>query len=1201
MKIFSKRGLLIFLLMVRCSFLFGQSSPSTSPVVIPQAPNAAGLGIYGEIPVDFYNGLSQIQIPLYEIKSRDLQLPISLSYHASGIQVNQEASIVGLGWVLNAGGIITKLSRSSSLYCSSLKNPDIYFFNFANHSGKFVFESNQPQNGLVIKQDDLTIEPLTDGFKILDQHGFSYLFTAKEMTNTSQVFSWYLQTITSPNGNTIQFVYEAATYEDYVTLDLPLYQKSSNLHSTITWVQTNGLPGYPSWGTPPGCIIPMPSGESLGEQATEGVSVKTLYLKKIVFNGGNINFNYEDRNDLKYPNAYLPKRLKELQVNSNLNNNQRAIKYIKFLYDYSNYNNQNSFASLRLRLKGIEESGTDLTNKKKYTMVYNSVELPLKTSLSRDHWGYFNGPVNNTHLFQSLGANREPNTAYTPAGMIESITYPTGGKTTFEFESNDYSNKESTGFKQGGGIRIKKIINYDGVQTYTKKFDYMKSSGSGMVSSGKRIYDLNYSVNRGVTGVTNQCTGTHPVYHPICDCIQQEPYTIIWEYGYSYTSNYAYPRQSMVLDVSSPVSYDLVTVYDINESNNHKNGKTEYSYVNDEAPPLDNSLYASFYLKNARSDNGELLNKTIFGYSSQNNSFFPIEKNEYTYEKVNHKDIVFYESPKVVAVSPGPPSNFCDGIYYRSSYFSSDWVRLISQKVTQYSQDLSGTPLTQTQDIFYKHTINPLNHLVSHTTTLLRSGLLLKEEYKYPEDFSSTPVYQALLDKHVYSPKIETNNYKNTTLITSMRVNYKDWGNSILMPEMTEEKTKNNSYALITNFRKYDLTGNVLEVATKNQLKETYIWGYNNSLPVAKITGADYNSTVAFINMDIIQAPSSDQQLRDEINKIRTGLHSSKAQVSTYTYSQLGNLSSITDINNNTQYFEYDGTGRLLIIRDKDNNIIKRFCYNYAGQSENCNLYANQAKSKTFYSECPIGFAGSMHTYTVPAGLYLASSAIAADQMAENDLLLNGQNYANSQTGNQCVAAQKLTYTSSAIGSYIATFTNVNTNEVRTFEVPSVDLITTQWVPNGTYNITIAPSNVSYVPVQLDFNGTIQSGISFTFSNYLVNAPMHFTLCVKYSGTFTAAANWSSPFSPFSTACNKVTFTLVLFHVEPIQPFQFYTIGEVSLSARPTTEITTLNLTENSRSWTLQIYPSGQMVIMLTSGTPPLSNFAFADISYMIN
>lgn len=71
-----------------------------------QSPNVASLGLYGEIPVSHYTGTPSIEIPLYTIKARDYNLPIFLSYHSSGVRPDQHPGWVGLGWSLNAGGVI---------------------------------------------------------------------------------------------------------------------------------------------------------------------------------------------------------------------------------------------------------------------------------------------------------------------------------------------------------------------------------------------------------------------------------------------------------------------------------------------------------------------------------------------------------------------------------------------------------------------------------------------------------------------------------------------------------------------------------------------------------------------------------------------------------------------------------------------------------------------------------------------------------------------------------------------------------------------------------------------------------------------------------------------------------------------------------------------------------------------------------------
>lgn len=103
-----------FLLLAASSF--GQlptlaQRPEVLQNVIPPSPNASSLGKYADWPVSLYTGVPEINIPLYELKGHSLSVPVSVSYHASGIKVGETASSMGLGWALNGGGVITRSVR----------------------------------------------------------------------------------------------------------------------------------------------------------------------------------------------------------------------------------------------------------------------------------------------------------------------------------------------------------------------------------------------------------------------------------------------------------------------------------------------------------------------------------------------------------------------------------------------------------------------------------------------------------------------------------------------------------------------------------------------------------------------------------------------------------------------------------------------------------------------------------------------------------------------------------------------------------------------------------------------------------------------------------------------------------------------------------------------------------------------------------
>jgi hypothetical protein len=122
-----KLSLLLFSSVLCIGAARAQSAPDSDPLkfnAIPPAPEAASLGKFVDMPVSAYTGLPKIDVPLSEIKSYQLSLPISLSYHASGIKWEEIPSWVGAGWTLNAGGVVSRTIRGRND-----EDPDFGYFN----------------------------------------------------------------------------------------------------------------------------------------------------------------------------------------------------------------------------------------------------------------------------------------------------------------------------------------------------------------------------------------------------------------------------------------------------------------------------------------------------------------------------------------------------------------------------------------------------------------------------------------------------------------------------------------------------------------------------------------------------------------------------------------------------------------------------------------------------------------------------------------------------------------------------------------------------------------------------------------------------------------------------------------------------------------------------------------------------------------
>jgi len=80
----------------------------TTKDIIPPSPKVASLGIFGQIPIGHFTGTANINIPLHTISYKELALPIGIYYNTMGNKPDIIPGNVGLGWGLQAGGMITR-------------------------------------------------------------------------------------------------------------------------------------------------------------------------------------------------------------------------------------------------------------------------------------------------------------------------------------------------------------------------------------------------------------------------------------------------------------------------------------------------------------------------------------------------------------------------------------------------------------------------------------------------------------------------------------------------------------------------------------------------------------------------------------------------------------------------------------------------------------------------------------------------------------------------------------------------------------------------------------------------------------------------------------------------------------------------------------------------------------------------------------
>lgn len=379
------------------SIAFSQNAPK----VMPPSPTASALAQYTNVPTNNYTGVPSISVPLYTIKSGEIELPISLSYHASGIRVSQEASNVGLGWALNAGGVISRSvnglddlkpitgyttvsdlpSTSTDVvvfgdnceYCNAYREinegardgkPDIMYYNFLGESGKMIFDKRQGGNnkikGIPLKQTNTTFVYDADKieWEVTDGNGWKYYFNVKEVSRgysaseNGGISSYLVDDVVredrfsrlDPNVNFDEYV--SAWYINKIitpkgeTITFE-YNDAAGCRSIsqLSFYEQESYFGDPLFKSSE--YYNVWYGTFNEKKYNIGVSMSSasdINLKKIKFKNGYIDFTTSDREDQRQNNHFGNIAPKSQKLNSFEVFNLNGESIKKVVFDYSYFN-----------------------------------------------------------------------------------------------------------------------------------------------------------------------------------------------------------------------------------------------------------------------------------------------------------------------------------------------------------------------------------------------------------------------------------------------------------------------------------------------------------------------------------------------------------------------------------------------------------------------------------------------------------------------------------------------------------------------------------------------------------------------------------------------------------------------------------------------------------------------------------------------
>ena len=109
-----KKYIVVLVLTLQTIFVMAQNYSTQSPVRFPIPSTVWQFTKYGDIGINEYRGLADINIPLYNINIDKVSIPLQLNYFSGGIRVSEEASDVGLGWNFNIPTIIQSVKDKIS-------------------------------------------------------------------------------------------------------------------------------------------------------------------------------------------------------------------------------------------------------------------------------------------------------------------------------------------------------------------------------------------------------------------------------------------------------------------------------------------------------------------------------------------------------------------------------------------------------------------------------------------------------------------------------------------------------------------------------------------------------------------------------------------------------------------------------------------------------------------------------------------------------------------------------------------------------------------------------------------------------------------------------------------------------------------------------------------------------------------------------
>jgi len=887
--------------------------------------------------------------------------------------------------------------------------PDMFYINVPGINCQIIFDKDN--NIKTVPYQDIKVSYTTDSenpaftrygritsFTITTTQGLKYVFSDMEVTTRTAATSlnpaniaffkrefdqyrygieyasaWKLSNITDLKGNAITLVYVAAR------------SRSANSRITLTA------------GTDPTPITPFSIIYTNGQKILDRIYYDDY--DGIMDSRHSVAFKYTD---VSTSSTAVISAVSGKMVDARFNytsattKESGSTKYKTFL---------TSVDINKLKTLSFDYNGLTINNTTTNT---NKIDIPDSLSKEIDQWGYYNGsgattlsptvyiypgtgsferyrtvsPGVNTDAYPYIltGQNRLVNATTIINGSLKSITSYNGGTRTFVYEPNSYYDNTAGTVILGGGIRVKQLVNYDGINADNNSIiNYSYINPSTGISSGKALSIPLLSFSRVYTGTGTIEEKLKNSTVRLEESVSPENNSII----YSHVKVSQSRAGSTLYEYSTPATY------------------WDSSAAPDWSPTLINVAAYSCasvgslvraantypFVQNPNFDFERGLLKKVSQYNDNNEK---LTESTYTYSRL--------ASPTVVQ---GLKYEYLDGVgTYAKSLVNTNTDNVITQ-VQQIEYDAPS--ITQKRVSTVNRYYQSANHkLMTGQMTTASDGSISRTYIKYLKDYTPTsdqadPMNIALNNLFALNVNIPIESYNqlerngiNKTISGSL-VKFKPVGSiyptskympsqklgfvssdgvSDFMVSYIGANVFNNDgrYTILENDLLYDSRGTLLTKDDNNKNVSTVLSDYRTSLPVAIFKNARADEIIfSDFESDGADYPSFPyQSSKQDSTSKRSGKYSYLVAAGE-SFSRIISKNTIARNSIFSIWIKSAGTGNVTITLT-----------NAAGTSYTYPIvYANTSGQFKYY-ELKVPLANMSASFTVK---YQASTAISVDDI----------------------------------------------------------------------------------------------------------------------------------------------------------------------------------------------------------------------------